>query len=75
MCLETAHNEEVGVMNDHRVLLRIPEAAERLALSRSAVYRLIWSGELPVVKIGTAIRIPSDAIREWVEARVQAVAV
>jgi excisionase family DNA binding protein len=57
---------------DHeaRVFLRIPEAAERLALGRSTVYRLIASGELPAVKIGTAIRIPATALASWADGRV-----
>jgi len=40
-------------------LLRIPEAADVLAISVRALYRLIADGELPEpVKIGRATRIP-----------------
>ena len=35
-----------------RMLLRIPEVADRLTLSRSKVYELIRSGDLPSVQIG-----------------------
>jgi excisionase family DNA binding protein len=51
---------------ERRVLLRIPEVAERLALGRSTVYRLIAEGQLPTVKIGAAVRIPAVALEEWV---------
>ena len=55
-----------------RVLLRIPEAAERLALGRSTLYRLIASGELPTVKIGAALRIPAASLNTWAEERIKA---
>lgn len=35
-----------------RLLLRVEEVAEALAISRSAVYALIRSGRIPAVKIG-----------------------
>lgn len=40
------------------LLLRVSEAASLLALSRSATYALIQSGELPHVRFGKAIRVP-----------------
>lgn len=44
------------------VLLRVSEAAALLALSRSAAYELIRSGDLPHVKLGRSIRIPQRAL-------------
>jgi excisionase family DNA binding protein len=52
---------------DPRLLLRIPEAAARLGLGRSTVYELIQAGELPVVRIGKSVRIPSSRLEAWVE--------
>lgn len=49
-----------------RLLLRIPEAAEMLGLSRSKVYDLLENG-LPFVKIGRSKRIPVTGLRKWVE--------
>ena len=49
------------------LLLRVEEAAEALSLGRSTVYELIRDGELPVVKIGRATRIPVQAVEAWVE--------
>jgi excisionase family DNA binding protein len=51
-----------------RLLLRIPEAAAMLGLSRSTIYTLLDSG-LPCVKIGRAKRIPVNGLRKWLEAQ------
>jgi putative molybdopterin biosynthesis protein len=46
---------------DQARLLRPDEAAERLAVSRKTVYRLIDRGELRAVHVGRSVRIdPSD---------------
>jgi excisionase family DNA binding protein len=54
---------------DHadRMLLRAPEVAEVLGLSRSRVYELLSSGDLPVVRIGSCVRVPVDALRRWID--------
>ena len=49
------------------VLLHVEEAAKMLALGRSKVYEMTKTGELPVVRIGTAVRIPKRALFEWIE--------
>lgn len=42
-------------------LLKIPQVAERLNVSRNTVYRLIADGELPVVTVGATSRVdPKD---------------
>jgi excisionase family DNA binding protein len=48
-------------------LLTIRQAAERLSLSESKVYRMTISGELPVQRIGRAVRIPESAINYLAE--------
>jgi excisionase family DNA binding protein len=55
-----------------RLLVRIPEAAERLGLSRSTVYELIAAGELKVVRYGRAVRVPVGELTGWVERQSQA---
>jgi excisionase family DNA binding protein len=50
------------------VLLRIPEAAQRLGLSRTMAYQMVRRGELPVVRIGRAVRVPLHALELWVAA-------
>jgi excisionase family DNA binding protein len=53
-------NQKSGLL-----FLRIPEVAERLALGRSTVYKLIQSGEIPTVRIGGAVRVPVDGLEDW----------
>jgi len=50
-----------------RLAYRVNEAAEMLGISRSKCYELIAAGEIPVVRIGTSIRVPSEGLREWLE--------
>jgi excisionase family DNA binding protein len=52
---------------DNKLLLTIPEAAQRIGLGRSKLYELIQSGEVPVVRIGRAVRISTERLREWAE--------
>ena len=51
--------------SDQELLLRVEVAAERLAVSRATLYRLIQRGELPTVRIGSAVRVPVMAIERW----------
>ena len=50
-----------------RLLLKLPQVVERAGLSRSTIYELIASGEIPVVRIGRAVRVPAAALEAWVE--------
>lgn len=52
-----------------RMLLRVPEAAEIMALSRSEMYVLIASGQLRAIRIGRAIRLSVDDIQEFIAQR------
>ena len=49
-----------------RLLLRPIEAAEAIGVGRSKVYELLASGELPSIRIGASVRVPVDALKEWV---------
>ncbi len=50
-----------------RLLLRPEEVAKALGVGRTMVFELIRSGELRSVKIGKSRRIPTQAVREYVE--------
>jgi excisionase family DNA binding protein len=52
-----------------RLLLRVEEVAEALAISRSSVYELLRSGDLPCVRIGGSTRVSVEALREWIRRR------
>lgn len=50
------------------VALTVPQVADRLQLSRGAVYAAIGRGELPCIRIGRAVRIPLVAFEQMVSA-------
>lgn len=58
----------------NEVLLTVDEAARRLALGRTAVYRLIMTGELVSIKVGGSRRVPAKALAEFVERRLEQIA-
>jgi excisionase family DNA binding protein len=57
---ETGHEPE---------LLRVIEAAKVLALSRTKVYEMAERGEIPVTRIGSAVRIPRRKLLAWIDAQ------
>ena len=50
-----------------RLLLTVREAAHALGVGRSTVYELINAGELEVVHIGRACRVPVAVVEAYVE--------
>ena len=48
------------------LLLRVEEAALRLGIGRTSMYRLVMTGELESVQIGGLRRIPAPCIEEYV---------
>ena len=64
MIMTEAHPHPV---NDGRLLLRVEEAAERLGIGRSLMYRLVLAGEVQSVPVGRLRRIPCDALTDYVE--------
>jgi excisionase family DNA binding protein len=59
-------SDEVTTMAGGRLLLRPEEAAEVLGLGRTKVYKLIGSGELRSIKIGSSRRVSATALAEFV---------
>jgi excisionase family DNA binding protein len=64
-CANTRRSSERTPGKD-KLLYRIPEACQFLGLSRSKVYMLIASGELPSVKIDGARRLRASDLRDYV---------
>jgi excisionase family DNA binding protein len=50
------------------VFLTVDQTAERLACSRSTIWRLLAAGALPSTKIGHLRRIPAQALDDWADA-------
>jgi excisionase family DNA binding protein len=50
---------------DDRLALRPARVAEVLEISRSKTYELIAAGDIPSIRLGASIRVPVDALREW----------
>jgi excisionase family DNA binding protein len=53
--------------HDQRAAFTIVEAAERLTISRSSLYRLIGRNQIRVVKIGHRSVIPAEEISRLLE--------
>lgn len=49
------------------LLLRIEEAALRLGIGRSSMYRLVMTGEVESVHIGTLHRVPAPCLQEYID--------
>ena len=52
---------------NERMLFRIPEAAEKLGLSRTKTYELVNAGVIPSVRIGSSLRIPAKQLQAWID--------
>lgn len=55
-----------GTEGELVLLLTIEGAGKALGVGRSTIYELVHSGELDVVHIGRAARIPVDSVHEYV---------
>ena len=46
-------------------IIRVPEAAQLLRVSRSALYKLLEQGGLPHFRIGDSIRLRKSTLAAW----------
>ena len=46
-------------------LLTVAEVAAIMRSSKLAVYRLVHSGELPAIRVGRALRVPEEAVHDY----------
>ncbi len=51
------------------LLLTIPQVSKKLGLGRTTIYHLIQKEGLPVMRFGRAVRVPADALKEWLKQR------
>ena len=52
-----------------RLLLTVEEAAERLNIGRTLAWQLVHQGELPSIRLGRCVRIPWQALQDWIAKR------
>lgn len=57
---------------DRTRMYRVSTVAELLDVSPSTVYRAIESGALDALRIGSAVRVPGEALAGWLEQCAQA---
>lgn len=55
-----------------QLLVRVPEAANSLGISRAELYKMLARGEITAVHLGRAVRIPVAELERWVKAKVAA---
>ncbi len=48
-----------------KLLLRPSEVTQILGIGRSLVYELIARKEIPSIRLGRCIRIPSESLQRW----------
>jgi excisionase family DNA binding protein len=53
----------------NRLLLRGPEVADALGISRALAYRWMQTGVLPTVRVNGSVRVPQDDLSAWVKSR------
>jgi excisionase family DNA binding protein len=59
----------VKMETDQAVLLRAEEVSRLLQIGRTLTFQLIADGDLPVVRIGRAVRVPRYELERWIRER------
>lgn len=54
------------------LLVKVPQAAAMLGISRTKLYELIARKEIAVCRIDRSVRISVETLKKWVELQVQA---
>lgn len=55
-------------MNEVPVMFTVPQVCRVMQMSRSKVYALIASGEIPSVSIGRSRRVPASRLQAYLDA-------
>jgi len=51
-------------------LMRIPEVAEELSLSKSKTYQLVQSGEITSIKIDKSRRVTRESLNDYIDKKI-----
>ena len=54
-----------------KLLMKPAEAAEQLGVSRSRCYELLKNGQIPSIKIGSSVRVPTSQLRRWIDTHIE----
>ena len=57
-------NQEIPELE---LLIKVPAAARKLAVSKSKLYELINEGVIPHVRVGKCLRIPTRELESWIK--------
>ena len=52
-----------------KFLLKPSEAAQLLGIGRSLIYELIARREIPSVRLGSCLRVPTESLQQWLRER------
>jgi excisionase family DNA binding protein len=63
--------DATSTSTDGRRLLDIRQVAELLGCSRSYAYVLVTSGEIRSLKLGRLMRVPADAVSEFIDRKLR----
>jgi len=63
------HRDEQHAAPPELLLLRISDAARVLGIGRTTFYKLIDDGDIDVVRIGRAVRVPVTELHAFVDRR------
>lgn len=58
-------------MDDLRLAITVEEAARAIGIGRSKAYELCATGEWPTIRIGRAVRVPVEGLKQWVAVHAQ----
>ena len=61
-------NKQAAGINTNPRLLRANDVAKILNISLALAYRLLQTGELPCVRIGTAVRVRPQDLEAYIDA-------
>lgn len=59
----------VKVDTGEPALLRAEEVSRLLQIGRTMTFQLIANGDLPVIRIGRAVRVPRSELDRWIRER------
>jgi excisionase family DNA binding protein len=66
-CIRDTNRCQVGGGEMEKLLLKPLEAAKVLEIGRSLIYELIARREIPSVRLGRCLRVPTESLHKWLK--------